>query len=402
MSRSRKAGCSPEVGFVLQQVAAVFGSELPGAAETPAEALDWAWIVDFAGSHGLGPLVNAGLTGRDAAVPEDARRALHTQYLESAVRNDVWLDPSLRRILDSFTSAGIEPVVLKGAALAYQAYPRPALRTMSDLDLLLAPPDLPAASKILLELGYRTDAADPAATHHLPGYYSPDGRVRVELHRDLLESPHPYVVDSEGLRARAHRARIAGREALALAISDALHHVCVHLAYTHRYEWHVLRSLTDILALTTTCRDGLDWEAFLQATRQGHTAGAVYWALAMSRFWLGAPIPDAVLIDLSPSPPMRDLLRSVFEREEVLLGNVEDGSPRNTVNQILLTQSLYGGCSSGWRTRAFLESIFPPPKAVGHLPISLTRSRIRYAAYLGNPVRLVRGLLAFGRMVTEL
>src|SRR5205814_1722191 len=83
-----------------------------------------------------------------------AADALRWHHLASALRHESSVGPVLWQALRALTAAGLEPIVLKGAALAYTAYPEPALRTHSDIDLLLGPDELPLASDVLAEAGF--------------------------------------------------------------------------------------------------------------------------------------------------------------------------------------------------------------------------------------------------------
>jgi hypothetical protein len=61
----------------------------------------------------------------------------------------------LEVVLAALTEAGLLTILLKGAALAYTLYPDPALRPMSDLDLLIHPQDLKQAVQVIQSMGYR-------------------------------------------------------------------------------------------------------------------------------------------------------------------------------------------------------------------------------------------------------
>lgn len=62
----------------------------------------------------------------------------------------------LKKIYSAFANAGIEAVVIKGAAIM-SYYERPELRPMADFDLLIKPADVNTALKILHQGGYIPD-----------------------------------------------------------------------------------------------------------------------------------------------------------------------------------------------------------------------------------------------------
>jgi len=86
----------------------------------------------------------------------------------------------------------IPVVILKGAALATTIYPNPALRPLSDIDLLIPRQHLEPAVQALKSLGYREPYPEMApelnrAIHyhtHLRG--GPQQSVAVELHWNLV------------------------------------------------------------------------------------------------------------------------------------------------------------------------------------------------------------------------
>jgi len=58
-------------------------------------------------------------------------------FAAALLRTRAGLQPNLAFIVQTLRDAAIEPVVLKGASLAYTAYPQPEYRTLSDIDLLV-------------------------------------------------------------------------------------------------------------------------------------------------------------------------------------------------------------------------------------------------------------------------
>jgi hypothetical protein len=306
--------------------------------------VDWEAALELAWGQGLAPLVYSGLSSTDLPVPDGVQAVLRAGYQGASVRTEVWVEPTLRRALEALGAAGLEPVVLKGCALAYLAYPEPAHRTLSDVDLLLPPDQLGRASDVLLGLGFWLDGADPQPTHHLRPHHAPGGWPSVELHHHVLPEPNPYAIDAAQLSARSLVERVAGVEARVLAPTDALLLACVHLSFAHRYRWFPLRNLTDILAITTRWTDGLDWASFLETVRHARAAGAVYWPLRFAARWLRAPIPEHVLSGLAPPAAIRELMAAVAEPRYVMNDQVPMKRGRGLLYSPLVELSLRGGC----------------------------------------------------------
>jgi hypothetical protein len=81
------------------------------------------------------------------------RLRLAQAYTQARIANFLAF-AALAEILRTFASAGIPAVTLKGAALAVTVYEDPACRSLGDLDLLVPPAAVPAAVRLLVDLGY--------------------------------------------------------------------------------------------------------------------------------------------------------------------------------------------------------------------------------------------------------
>ena len=90
-------------------------------------------------------------------------------------RNDIY-SLGLREILHAFNAAGIDAVVLKGAALAHVLYPAVGLRPMSDIDLLVDPRLTRRAQVLLAELGFAAVKWRRCRRSHRPLQSSPPCR----------------------------------------------------------------------------------------------------------------------------------------------------------------------------------------------------------------------------------
>ncbi|MGI5835863.1 MAG: nucleotidyltransferase family protein [Chloroflexota bacterium] len=394
------ATLSPEQQFLVACARQTLSREPAGGEKLPeATSLDWDAAVDLAFREGLAPIVYTGLQLSDLDVPVEAMDKLRIGYLGAVTRTEACLTPALRCVLERLTSLGIKPIVLKGAALAYTVYPDTAHRTMADIDLLVDRDVVEAARSALQGMGFLSDGRTVEQEHHIRPHYLPDWRLGVEIHRMLLPQPNPYAVDLEDCRSRCRVAEIAGVEAAILAPLDTLHFTCLHLAFVHRYRWYTLRSLVDLLAITTAWARDLDWDLFLEVIDRSRTAGAVYWPLLLARRWLEAPVPENVLSSLAPSKAMGRLMADIATPEYLLGDRVPEGRGSDVLYNLLLNLSLYQGCSPFRQAHAMLLGIFPTPDAVGHLPEEVASSRLRYTTYIGNPARMARGLVAFGRML---
>lgn len=98
-------------------------------------------------------------------------------------------------------SAGVDPILLKGPAVATWLYASdPVERPYHDVDLLVGPQDWAAARQALLAGGYEQTALDPrprgAPAPHAETWVPEGGGVEVDLHRTIhsLEHLDPALV----------------------------------------------------------------------------------------------------------------------------------------------------------------------------------------------------------------
>jgi hypothetical protein len=165
-----------------------------------AAASDWDDLLPLAEYHGVLPLVARNLTDHAGALPPHIAHALRSAYAANLRRN-LWFAAELQRILRHFAQKNVRALPYKGPVLAQSAYGDLALRTFSDLDLLISPNDFARAKQSLAELGYRPSKPFTPAVERLwlrTGYErsfdGPAGKNLVEVQWSLL--PRFYAVDA--------------------------------------------------------------------------------------------------------------------------------------------------------------------------------------------------------------
>lgn len=229
---------------------------------------------------------------------EELRKA----YLSNAVRFIIHQN-ELAKIAKQFQLSGLSLIILKGAFLATFVYEDPAMREMSDIDLLVRTSELGQAAKELELLGYKAEKPyniDDVTTvaHHLPPFIKP-GKGVIELHWNIISLVGNEPVDEEGLWERALPYEINGISVLGLCPEDLLLHICGHASYHHKFEVG-LRALVDIVEIMDHYGDQFNWNRFLQRARAWHWDRGTYLVLRLAKEMLGARVPDEVLKSLRP------------------------------------------------------------------------------------------------------
>ena len=284
----------------------------------------WGDLAITAIALGLAPLLYVRTASLD--LPPAARAKLSVTYSATQKRNHA-IARQLGEMLAAMHAAGIETMVLKGGYLAFQLYPDPALRGMSDLDLLFRPAELPAAEMVLQSLGYEGKhksadegpgivkhtstykRADPDAVTSTPNpYLSTAGDRHVDPHGSLEESWFGLRVDvTPGIWQRSRPVTLVDQPARAMADEDLLLHLSVHLVYHLLMSKPSLVQLYDIALGSQTLP--LNWETLAARARDCQAVPFLYAALHLARTVYGTPVPAGTLAALRASCPSRQAQR---------------------------------------------------------------------------------------------
>lgn len=235
------------------------------------------------GSYSLLPLVYRQL--QEAEVTEPLLPRLKGIYRHTWSKNQVVLR-ELRAVVDTLAAAGVEPLVIGGAArLAY--YPELGLRTLTEFELLVRAHDV---ERSLRALGWHGDTVPPRVLR---------GRstLRVEtaehrpfgLHWRLLPE---YAVDGdEPVWQRARKIELPDVDVLGLGPADELLHVCAGGVRTAL--WANVQWIADAVVILRT--SDVDWDGLVTQAEKRRASPRLREALAYLVQLLDAPVPPGVL-----------------------------------------------------------------------------------------------------------
>ena len=157
---------------------------------------------------------------------------LHDARMQAAL--DMLRERELIAVLAAFAGAGIDTLLLKGAALAYTHYPEPALRTRCDADVLIRPADHDAAMHLLEGLGYlRPNAVSGTLVSYEEGYTKREGHVDhvIDLHWQINNGQvFAHAMRFEEVHARSVPVPRLGASARTLCPPHTLLLACMHRA----------------------------------------------------------------------------------------------------------------------------------------------------------------------------
>ena len=255
----------------------------------------WDSIPAQADAHGLEPLFYLHLQAAGIAIPSHVARYLQGRTLQHAHANQIRA-VALAQVLNEFNQAGIEVLVLKGAALAHLVYPRPGLRVMRDMDILVSASQAEHAQNRLAQMGYNaplTASYLPADFKHLPMAQREVAgmTITIEVHRHLFaesEIFQPIRVklagDFETLRQTAVSFEMSGVTGYTLGYNEMLAHVYRHMLEDAMHRHLRLVNWADLVSIAEQFADQIDW---------ARVAPSIKLALAMMHYL--TPLSDALI-----------------------------------------------------------------------------------------------------------
>lgn len=294
-------------GAALDGLDLALAHALQAGAWSPALAQAGDRLLERIDFHGVGPLLQASLeqapevpSAVQDALRERARRAAAVELARRA---------ELVRVLDRLHEVGLEPVLLKGAALAHEVYPQPHLRPAVDVDLMVAPAQRHAVADVLRREGYATTAFQGGALVNAQASHwreLPHGvALTLDVHWRIATSPlFAHVLSYDWLRSRARPLRALGAHGRGPAPVDALLHGCVHRAGVEgrnpgadRLIW-----LHDLHLLAARLDRG-GWEEFVALARRHRVLRLCRRALDATEAAFDTAIPADIRAQLGAARP---------------------------------------------------------------------------------------------------
>ncbi len=165
-------------------------------------------------------------------------------------------EATARAVIPEMRRHGIDPIVLKGPALAAWLYRDGARRTYADLDLLVDPATFETAGACLERLGYERGQAGWDELSF--AWRRPDQRFAIDLHRSLVGADSAPGIVWRELRAHAREGELLGVGCLSLDEAGLALHVATHAAQ-HAFEGEEKPAEDLRRALATADRE--TWEA---------------------------------------------------------------------------------------------------------------------------------------------
>lgn len=345
---------------------------------------DWEVLLGMARRHRLMPLLHWRLEHEHTGVriPPAVRDELAGGFRHSTLRV-LRMQRELLLIHRILESVDIPHIALKGAYLAFYAYPHPALRPMRDLDILVPREMALRAYRILLEAGFARAGqlqgeleAVLESRNHLPPLVSAAGRVPVDLHSRLStpcpDREVPDLTDEDLMWERTIRRPIAGTSLSFLCPEDLLLHLVGHAVYHHQLDNGplVLSDLAYVLE-----KHDIDWSIFWQGTDKQDQMRGTLLLLTMIESYFGKELVQWPVTASRGSVP-----QGVAETAATLLvqRDVKSGKDIGLTSEVMSRRSVLG------KIRVFLDRAFPSRREMAVLYSAGENSPRLYLCYIAR------------------
>jgi hypothetical protein len=263
-------------------------------------------------AHGIAPLLHLALSrtgaqdaaGRRRQGPQDAgapswptavREELRRHALGAAAA-EVARQERLSGVLRSLHDAGIDVLVLKGSALAYQLYPSPELRTRGDSDLLIRRADLGRIRTVMASLDAEElpGSGDELILRQAVFVTTSGSREVFDFHWSVTNAElFARGFDFDALSRRSVPIRALSPHARGLGRSDALLLASIHRV-AHHHGSDRLIWLYDIRLLREAMPDE-ELRDFWTAAAEQEVVTVCIDSLELARDWFGGAESGATM-----------------------------------------------------------------------------------------------------------
>ena len=262
--------------------------------------------------HGVAPLVYA-----TQPLPELRGAAIRAAALEPLRADD------LRDVLSALAARGIDVLITKGTALAYDVYAAPELRPRGDVDLLVVRDRAEAALDAFRAMGFRerTTSGDEHGVRQVTLSRADGHGIRhdYDLHWDVANTPlFASALTFAGIAARPLPP--LGPHARGLGHADALLLACIHRV-AHHHDNERLIWLVDI-ALLRDAMTADEHGRFWRKAAEARVVGVCRRSIALADEWLSRPPHDLAEDHLRGDELARDEASQAFLDRGMTYGGV--------------------------------------------------------------------------------
>jgi hypothetical protein len=273
---------------------------------------DWLRFAYLAQVEGVAPLIHWMFKNEDynaIYIPTTIKAQLTAAYYNTTAHNQI-MYIELQKILNAFSQANIPVIVIKGAVLATTVYSKIGLRPMGDLDLLVPEDLIDSATRLLVELGF-VPKSQPSPEHYLIDLnvhlWKKQPKCSVEIHKNLIASRSSWYSPTmdwfwdQSIAIGDRFQELVGinlKNIFRLTPTAHILYQSAHIKLQHRGDQSKMIWFYD-LDLQIRRENTIDWEQLTYKAKEFRWGPALLAAVCETRSYLGTPIPETELENLS-------------------------------------------------------------------------------------------------------
>lgn len=363
---SRYAHIAGNQALVFESITSLLAEKANRVDWASLHSEDWALFQKMAIAEGVAAMLYYRLAGEPEIYNSSRFDPATYQHFaqheaRTAITNAVYFN-HLNQVLTMLNEHNIATVLLKGAHLAKSIYPTPALRPMSDLDILVREQDFKQALEIVNALGYHQYLPEVLPdfnrflSHH--AHLKKDGPIGVilELHWILVATPafrHAAPMDWFWQNTEPNQAWKKANPStntdyiFNLNPTANLLYLSAHQMLQHGGDQVTLRWLLDLHLLIRQEYAAIDWQALSAQAAIFQWDSALKESLQTVNRIFGTPLPVGFV----------DNLAIAAGKFDSLVKSKGSHSP----SRILAEGKIIGSLNWPGRIRAVLALVFPSP-----------------------------------------
>jgi Uncharacterised nucleotidyltransferase len=264
--------------------------EIERARRLQESGLDWTAIRTFAESNSVRPRLLAALRTTDFGADADRLGIdLETFQRTHALRRMNYA-AELIETMEILTARRIEFATFKGVSLAVQLYDDIAGREFNDIDIIVRPRDMDAATDAMMARGYVPRVADKAYREAFLAYQQqylfehPQSHLIIDLHWGFVTKGVPFPIEPEEIWNNLANLNLAGRKIPTLCNEDLALFLAGHGT---KESWRDLGWVLDFALLADTGA-GIDWANVYRRAERHRCGRAILLGVLLTSTLFGA------------------------------------------------------------------------------------------------------------------
>ncbi len=271
--------------------------------------LDWEYITQFVIRHNIVNLAYRNIQNASVAISPETSQLLRNVVLQNNAQS-LFQTGFLLKLLKLFEKESIVVIPFKGPALSQILYNNPAVRSYSDLDILVKITDITCASRLLVQQGFvpEIELTERALAAYVQTedditFHNPKSNLIVELHWEISGQYLRYPLGFDCFRENLQKVEIAGQTVYSFSTEDLLFYLCVH---GNKHMWSRLEWLCCVAELIK-CHDDINWRKVFDRANEFQCVRMVSFSLILVSKLLNTKLPAHVTERLLDNRQMTQL-----------------------------------------------------------------------------------------------